>query len=87
MKAQGQFKFQNGNGGVLGDINWGPGAENWGPDMGTILGVLAQNGGSFHGDIVGGQGPKCGVLSWGHYWGPWADMWGPYIGTLMDARG
>ena len=59
----------------------GPGAKMWGPFMGTLLGAKGRNVGSFHADSVGGQGPKCGVLLWGHCWEPGAQMWGHFIGT------
>ncbi len=49
--------------------------------------IEKTNVGSFYGDIIRGQGPTCGVLTYGHYLGPGAEMKGPFMGTLLGARG
>ena len=44
-------------------------------------------GGSLHGVIIGGQGLKCGVPSWGHYWGPGSEKWGPFMWSFIGTQG
>ncbi len=51
---------------------------------GQGLRVGSTSGGN--GDLIGDQGPKSGVPSWGHYWGPGSEMWGSSIGTLLGAK-
>ncbi len=33
-------------------------------------------------NVIGGQGPKGRVHSWGHYWGPVAEKWGAFMGSI-----
>ncbi len=52
----------------------------------ATIGARSQKVGSIHGGIIGGQVPKNGFHSWGHYWGPVDKMWGPFVGALLGAR-
>ncbi len=54
--------------------------------IGALLGAMCQKVGSLHGFIIGGQGPKRGVTSWGPYWGPGSEKWGHFMGSLLGAR-
>ena len=55
--------------------------------MGDIIGGQGPKYGVLSWGHIGGQGPTCGVLSWGNNWGPGAEIWGPFRGTLLGARG
>ncbi len=54
--------------------------------MGSLLGARVRKVGSLHGVIIGGQRPKSGFPSWGHFGGPGSEKWGPFMGSLMGAR-